>query len=44
MNLNEFKNILVENYNYKKVKNQIIVDKFDETINLICLNQKQETS
>ncbi len=33
MNLNEFKNILIENYN-NKVKNQIFVDKFDETIYL----------
>jgi hypothetical protein len=43
MNLNEFKNILIENYN-DKVKKQIFVDKFEETINLICLNQKQEIS
>jgi len=43
MNLNEFKNILIENYN-KKQKRQIIVDDFDKIINMICLNQRKDIS
>jgi len=45
MTLNEFQNILIENYN-KKTR-QIIVDDFDDfdkVINIICLNQKKDVS